>query len=1238
MAKLGIFDYIYPDRDFDEFGSKNEYQSGVLGQITQPASEGFNLLNIDPSNLIYNNNPVSAFYSLPSEMRSSILGVEEKRQEVEAMPTAPYKGKFAIGGGEYTNQTPLISESDITDYGDAYNKQISNLDKNIAEVNLGILEMASKPEDVVQTGLNLTSGVMQNITGVEWNKEDIAMADAVAKSIVNDFGSWEGFKKALYERPVDTGGMVLGGSYLTVGGLRKLQNLADKSGFADLVDKASRQLPETKMSNRSEMFGSLVGLERTGKLDLVDKAQKMEAEGASPEQIWNTHGLIRGLDDKWRYEFDDSKMELTLDDVPKNPLNLRPLEQVIKHPTLFNTYPELRELKVAPFKYQLPERTGGVFHGDHPMHGQLIEMNPTKMDDKKTYESYLAHEIQHAIQRIEGTARGGNQRNETSLIMNTGYPAEVKRKFDEGTERVQALIPFINKASNRFEYISDSDLEDIGYPKDMDRQTAYRNASEELRQLQESNQDLYWEYASLGEKARLEGFENYKKLAGEAEAFETQDRFNLSELERQGLLPAFQNVSKEDAIVRFDDVTNLGEDVKSFKDIKEGDTITTYHASPSSEIEGGKLEIRDPIHGGSGLPKGIHSAPQIKNSLLDLTTGEFGDNIYKLETKVGGILDYNNPDPAQINRMIDSVDELFPNATDTHKEFLKDKLARGSFTPNEFNADFFKYHGIDTIKDGNERLISLDPENVSLLGKIGDDDVQKTTTTGLQDEGSVRGILGMVSQEDVIRKPEYQRYYKERETDGSLVGLPRDVGRENPAKASPIIQDQSRQYAEQKGIEYKPVNEFVEVDEEYSTKVANAFEEMEHNPRDPKVVEAYNALIDETLEQYKVMLDNGLKVEYYPKDFDPYPNPWDAIDDITNNNHLYIFPTKQGFGSDVEFDVTENPLLRDTEFRINGEIAPANDIFRAVHDYFGHAKEGVGFRASGEENAFIAHSSMYSPLAQKALATETRGQNSWLNFGKFGEKNRQAGVEDTIFADQKIGLLPDEFTNPNYLTNKSKGLLENITTKKANKSDDAYQMTYWQNDGKYGDALDSRNLPNDNEIYLGAYGRQTKDFILVDGGKNQSQKAKMRKDDYQDEEIFYTIYDKKTKKPVGTTKLVEQDVDGRRTITGLVDIKINDQNQGIGKKFINNLKQSAKADPYSVAPEFKVFDVKEDAVGFWEKVGAKDFYERGEIGGTYGIKSANAGEYTQDIPAGYKPKKVSKDHKGQINTILDFTK
>jgi hypothetical protein len=86
--------------------------------------------------------------------------------------------------------------------------------------------------------------------------------------------------------------------------------------------------------------------------------------------------------------------------------------------------------------------------------------------------------------------------------------------------------------------------------------------------------------------------------------------------------------------------------------------------------------------------------------------------------------------------------------------------------------------------------------------------------------------------------------------------------------------------------------------------------------------------------------------------------------------------------------------------------AVANDAFRAVHDAFGHFGPGNPFfRAPGEERAWAEHSRMYSPDARGAMTSETRGQNSWLNFGPFAERNRTALGADTVFADQKTGLL-----------------------------------------------------------------------------------------------------------------------------------------------------------------------------------------------------------------------------------------
>lgn len=213
-------------------------------------------------------------------------------------------------------------------------------------------------------------------------------------------------------------------------------------------------------------------------------------------------------------------------------------------------------------------------------------------------------------------------------------------------------------------------------------------------------------------------------------------------------------------------------------------------------------------------------------------------------------------------------------------------------------------------------------------------------------------------------------------------------------------------YAEKSGVPYVPLTEYAPIDAERGKRLANEFALMEHAPNDPTVKAAYRAMMEETAAQYESILETGLEVEFI-KGQDPYGNPRNAIMDVINNNHLYVFSTKDGFGPAESLNVSDNPLLQATRFKdVGGETMLANDVFRVVHDYFGHIQNGNGFRARGEENAWQAHAAMYSPLARRAMTVETRGQNSMVNFGPDAEFNRTASGADTIYAEQKIGLLP----------------------------------------------------------------------------------------------------------------------------------------------------------------------------------------------------------------------------------------
>jgi hypothetical protein len=229
------------------------------------------------------------------------------------------------------------------------------------------------------------------------------------------------------------------------------------------------------------------------------------------------------------------------------------------------------------------------------------------------------------------------------------------------------------------------------------------------------------------------------------------------------------------------------------------------------------------------------------------------------------------------------------------------------------------------------------------------------------------------------------------------------------------IQRLANEYNAQNGLNAHPA-QYTPVDPAKGAQVAQAYEQMQHDPDNPHVRAAYNALKDEVAAQYAHAKQNGYNFEFYPQDRDPYPNsPREAVLDLHHNKHMYVYPTSEGYGMDE--NPTNHPLLEDSGERWNGQPVTYNDQVRAIHDFYGHAKEGLGFRANGEDNAYRQHAAMFSPLAQQALASETRGQNSYVNYGPNGEHNQTAGSADTIYAPQKAGLLPTWASDPNLHLN-----------------------------------------------------------------------------------------------------------------------------------------------------------------------------------------------------------------------------
>jgi hypothetical protein len=189
---------------------------------------------------------------------------------------------------------------------------------------------------------------------------------------------------------------------------------------------------------------------------------------------------------------------------------------------------------------------------------------------------------------------------------------------------------------------------------------------------------------------------------------------------------------------------------------------------------------------------------------------------------------------------------------------------------------------------------------------------------------------------------------------------------------------------------------------------------------------SYQQLGKENAQQLDRMLNEGINLSYHKGDLNYAGSP-QMLEDALINRHMYTYAG----GEPHELLNRIDPYTGLNE----------NQVFRAVHDYYGHGPTGASFGPRGEELAFGSHSQLYSPLAKMAAATETRGQNSFVNYSGINadlqkqmiplklqqERLARAGQDtsavdaklaelgaQTQYAQQKAFLLPPEMIDINY--------------------------------------------------------------------------------------------------------------------------------------------------------------------------------------------------------------------------------
>lgn len=300
-------------------------------------------------------------------------------------------------------------------------------------------------------------------------------------------------------------------------------------------------------------------------LESLREAQEMQQAGADMESIRKATGWHEGMDGKWRFEINDSRMQLRTDaaDIP----NYTTLGELVSAPELFEAYPDMADLSVT-FHTLEDGQNGG-----YSRKFDSIELSRDLKNRPEALLNSLIHEVQHAIQNREGFASGANPAY-WNRRMENGFDSRTAEERREGArlqeqyeqiresdpqfvaamEELDAMAPKVPRGKvdlNTWEQIEPDPPEWVRYDERRD-------------QLEEQYGDRVWDWYSLRDSidrnARNGGrmpTDLYRDTAGEIEARDTAKRRGLTAQERRETSPDYG--SEDTVFANGEDSYSVGE-------------------------------------------------------------------------------------------------------------------------------------------------------------------------------------------------------------------------------------------------------------------------------------------------------------------------------------------------------------------------------------------------------------------------------------------------------------------------------------------------------------------------------------------------------------------------------------------------------------------------------------------------------------------------------------------------------
>jgi hypothetical protein len=169
------------------------------------------------------------------------------------------------------------------------------------------------------------------------------------------------------------------------------------------------------------------------------------------------------------------------------------------------------------------------------------------------------------------------------------------------------------------------------------------------------------------------------------------------------------------------------------------------------------------------------------------------------------------------------------------------------------------------------------------------------------------------------------------------------------------------------------------LDEAYCRDVAEYFDHALRLAYNARLARLYDRMQWENRLQYQAILDAGVEIEPWLGPGQPYRSSQELVHRVRGTGTLYVYLTRDGHGPPG--GASYHPLREPSGVTAQGVELTHNDVFRAVHDVFGHVMFGNSFGPRGEFKATYCHMHMYPEVVHPILFTEQIGQICWFFFG-----------------------------------------------------------------------------------------------------------------------------------------------------------------------------------------------------------------------------------------------------------------